>query len=227
MVKHWWKLLAFLLLMYTCTMGFLVEIPRLDDRLQESIRNLFFHVPMWFGMMLLFGTSLVYSIKYLYKPSLQKDVWAVEFANTGILFGILGLVTGAIWANYQWGAPWSGDAKQNGAAIALLIYLAYFVLRGAMNDEEKKARIGAVYNIFAFFMLFPTIWILPRLTESLHPGGQGSEGNPGINGSDLAPSMRVVFWPAVFGWTLVGVWITHLRYRWRILQEKKWNHEKN
>lgn len=218
--QSWWKILAFLLLMYTCTMGFLVDIPRLDDRLQHSIRNMFFHVPMWFGMMILYITSVVYAIKYLRKPNPVHDDYSLEYARTGTVFGVLGLVTGAIWANYQWGQPWSSDPKQNGALIAILIYFAYFVLRGSMNDDEKRARIGAVYNIFAFFMLFPTIWILPRMAESLHPGGQGSEGNPGLNGGDLAPSMRLVFWPAVIGWTLVGVWITTLRIRLRTLQNK-------
>ncbi len=221
MIRHsWWKILAFILLMYTCTMGFLVEIPKLDGRLQETIRNLFFHVPMWFGMMTLFIVSVVYAVIYLNKPGSKADIYSVEYARTGTIFGSLGLITGAIWANYQWGAFWSSDPKQNGALIAVLIYFAYFVLRGSMNDDEKKARIGAVYNIFAFFMLFPTIWILPRLAESLHPGGQGSEGNPGLNGGDLAPSMRLVFWPSVIGWTLLGVWITTLRIRFRTLQNK-------
>ncbi len=201
-------------------MGFLVEIPKLDDRLQHTIRNLFFHVPMWFGMMILFIVSVVYAVKYLRKPNPIYDFYSAEYARTGTVFGVLGLITGAIWANYQWGAPWSSDPKQNGALVAILIYFAYFVLRGSMNDDEKKARIGAVYNIFAFFMLFPTIWILPRLAESLHPGGQGSEGNPGLNGGDLAPSMRLVFWPAVIGWTLLGVWITTLRIRLRTLQNR-------
>ena len=218
--QSWWKILAFALLMYTCTMGFLVEIPKLDDRLQHSIRNLFFHVPMWFGMMILFLVSMIYAIIYLARPNSKADVYSVEFARTGTVYGVLGLITGAIWANYQWGAPWSGDPKQNGSLIAILIYCAYFVLRGSMNDDEKKARIGAVYNIFAFFMLFPTIWILPRMAESLHPGGQGSEGNPGLNGNDLAPSMRIVFWPAVIGWTLLAVWITTLRIRLRTHQNK-------
>lgn len=218
--RSWWKILAFVLLMYTCTMGFFVEIPKLDDRLQHSIRNMFFHVPMWFGMMILYITSVVYAIQYLRKPNPVYDSKSLEFARTGTVFGVLGLVTGAIWANYQWGQPWSGDPKQNGSLIAILIYFAYFVLRGSMNDDDKKARLGAVYNIFAFFMLFPTIWILPRLTESLHPGGQGSEGNPGLNGNDLAPSMRLVFWPAVIGWTLLGVWMTTLRIRLRTLQNK-------
>ncbi len=216
----WWKILAICLLTYTCTYGFLVKIPKLDDRLQESIRNFFFHVPMWFGMMILLLVSVIYSIKHLNNPTHKNDSYASSYAAMGTVFGSLGLITGALWANYQWGQPWSGDPKQNGAAIALLIYLAYFVLRGSMDDEEKRARIGAVYNIFAFFMLFPTLWILPRLTQSLHPGGQGSAGNPGINGKDLAPSMKLVFWPAVFGWTLLGVWITTLRIRVQLLNNK-------
>ena len=158
------------------------------------------------------------------KPKSSFDFYSLEYARTGVIFGLLGLITGAIWANYQWGEPWSGDPKQNGAAIALLIYLAYFVLRGSVTDETKRARLSALYNIFAFAMLFPTIWVLPRLTESLHPGGQGSEGNPALNGSDLAPEMRIVFWPAVIGWTLLGVWITTLRIRLQIYNEKLLGH---
>src|SRR6478672_2302649 len=103
--KPWWKWLAFILLLYTCIAGFFVKIPVLDDRMKESIRNLFFHVPMWMTMMVLFITSL-------------------EYARTGTLFGTLGFVTGMIWANYQWGAPWSGDPKQIYAVIGILIYFA-------------------------------------------------------------------------------------------------------
>jgi len=211
--------------MYTCTWGFLVPIPVLDGRLQQSIRNLFFHVPMWFAMMTLFTVSVIYAIKYLRSQNPVHDDYAVEYARTGIVFGVLGLITGAIWANYQWGSPWSGDPKQNGAAIALLIYLAYFVLRGSMNDVDKRSRISAVYNIFAYAMLFPTIWILPRMTESLHPGGLGSEGNPGLNPNDTSSQMEMVFLPAIIGWILLGIWITTLRIRLRLLTEKKLAHE--
>lgn len=205
--------MAVALLVYTCTYGFYVKVPRLDDRMEESIRNFFFHVPMWFAMMILLLVSLVYAIRYLRKGQAKDDAASLSFARTGTFFGFLGIVTGAVWANYQWGAPWSGDPKQNGAAIALLIYLAYFVLRGSLTDETQRAKVSAVFNVFAFFMLFPTLWILPRLTESLHPGGQGSNGNPGINGKDLDASMRLVFYPAVIGWTLLGVWISQLYTR--------------
>lgn len=219
--SYWWKILSFILLIYVSIRGFLVEVPRLDGRMQQSVRNLFFHVPMWFCMQTLFTVSVVYAILYLRKPNSRYDTYSIEFARTGVVFGVLGLITGAIWANYQWGEPWSGDPKQNGAAIALLIYFAYFVLRGSMNDEEKKARISAVYNIFAFAMLFPTIWILPRLTESLHPGGQGSEGNPGLNPNDTSPEMGMIFLPAVIGWILLGVWIATLFARTRMISLKK------
>ena len=223
--QYWWKILSFILLMYTCTMGLLVKIPKLDGRMQQTVRNLFFHVPMWFCMQTLFIVSVIYAIRYLRTPNPRYDYYSLEFARTGVVFGILGLVTGAIWANYQWGQPWSGDPKQNGAAIAILIYMAYFVLRGSMTDMDKRSRISAVYNIFAFAMLFPTIWILPRLTESLHPGGQGSEGNPGLNPNDTTPEMEMVFLPAIIGWILLGVWISTLRTRLAILTEKKLAHE--
>ncbi len=217
---RWWKILSVVLLFYTFTAGFLVTVPDIGN-LQQTIRNLFFHVPMWFGQLTLITVSLVYSVLYLRKPELRHDIRANEFAKTGIVLGLLGLVTGAIWANYTWGAPWNNDPKQLGAAIALLIYLAYFVLRNSITDVDKRARVAAVYNIFAYFIYVPMIMVLPRLVESLHPGGKGVEGNPGLSGQDLDPAMRMVFWPAVLGWTLLGIWISTLRVRLQILEEKK------
>ena len=210
-------------LLYTFTAGFLIKVPYTGN-LYESIRNLFFHVPMWFGQIILFTTSLVYSILYLRKRNLKYDIYAVEFAKTGIIFGFLGLVTGAIWATYTWGQPWSNDPKQIAVAIALLIYLAYFVLRNSMSDIDKRARVSSVYNIFAYFIYIPLIMILPRMVESFHPGGKGVEGNPGLNGEDLDPAMRMVFWPAVIGWSLLGVWISTIKIRLNLLRDKNLLH---
>ena len=211
--------MAGVLLIYTFTAGFLIKVPDIGN-LKETIRNLFFHVPMWFGQIILLTTSLVYSILYLRKPNLKYDIYAASFAKTGILMGVLGLVTGAIWATYTWGEAWSNDPKQIGVAIALLIYFAYLVLRNAMPDIDKRAKVSAVYNIFAYFIYLPLIMILPRLVESLHPGGKGVDGNPGLNGADLDPAMRMVFWPAVIGWTLLGTWITTLNIRLYLIRDK-------
>lgn len=220
MRRYWWKIISFVLLIYAIIAGFSIKVPDIGN-LQHTIRNLFFHVPMWFGQFTLISISAVYSVLFLRKPTTRYDIYANEFARTGIVFGILGLVTGAIWANYTWGAPWNNDPKQLGAAIALLIYLAYFVLRNSMTDIDKRGRVAAVYNIFAYCMYIPLIFVLPRLVESLHPGGKGVEGNPGLGGEDLDPTMRMVFWPAVLGWILLGVWITSLRLRLRLIEEKK------
>src|ERR1700744_299794 len=124
MRKSWWKIVAVVLLVYTIIAGFLIKVPIIGN-LQQTIRNLFFHVPMWFGQIILLTTSLVYSIKYLGKPYLRYDIYATAFAKTRIVMGFLGLITGMIWATFPWGEPWSNDPKQIAVAIALLIYLAY------------------------------------------------------------------------------------------------------
>lgn len=216
----WWKWAGIFFLLYTFVEGFRVPVPAIGN-LEQTIRNLFFHVPMWFTQLVLITLSGIYAVRFLRKPDVSNDLYSLCFAEAGIIFGLLGLVTGAIWANYTWGAPWNNDPKQLGAAIALLIYLAYFVLRNSMTDMDKRSRIAAVYNIFAYFIYVPMIMILPRLTESLHPGGKGVEGNPGLNGADLDPAMRMVFWPSVLGWIITGIWISTLLYRYRQLKEKR------
>ena len=183
---------------------------------------------MWFGMMILFTVSFVYSIKYLLGFQYRHDIFASNFAAIGSLFGILGYLTGVLWVNVTWVTDQGQslgsvlkEPKLIGAAIALLIYGAYFVLRGSFTDIDKRARISAVYNIFAFAMLFPSIWIIPRLVGSLHPGAPGSDsGNPALDKNDMDSTMRMVFYPAVIGWTLLGVWIATLKIRVALLAEK-------
>jgi heme exporter protein C len=227
MKKNWWKILSVLLLLYAIIGGLLLDVPRVKI-LNETIRNIYFHVCMWFSMMILFTVSVVNAVKYLNKHDLKYDIISRQYAVVGIVFGILGYATGSIWASFTWADPnkpfvdsfsaIAKDPKLIGAAIALLIYFAYLVLRGSIPDIDKRARIGAVYNIFAFAFLFPSIWIVPRLLESLHPGG---EGNPALDPKDMDARMRMVFYPAVLGWALLGVWITSLKVRMAILKEKK------
>jgi heme exporter protein C len=221
MRKSWWKIVCVLILIYTVTGGFLFSVPA-REILHETIRNLFFHVCMWMAMMILFTASVVYSIKYLRSQNLLHDIYAVNFAKVGILFGVLGYTTGALWASYTWtefanNSQIFTEPKLTGAAIALLIYFAYLVLRGSLNDIDKRAKISAVYAIFAYVMLFPSIWILPRLLESLHPG---KEGNPALNFKDSDARLKMVFYPAIIGWTLLGVWITSLKIRIDLIKEK-------
>lgn len=216
MKKNWWKILAIILLSYTVIGGLLLKVPRLVI-LNETVRALHFHVPMWFGMVILFTAALVFSIRYLRSGDRKYDSYAIELTNTGLVFGILGLLTGMMWATYTWGEPWSGDPKQNTTAIAMLVYFAYIILRNSIDDPQQRARIGAVYNVFAYAVMIPLLFILPRLTDSLHPGAGG---NPGFNAYDMDSNLRLVFYPAVVGWTLLGVWITSIRIRINSIKEK-------
>ncbi|MEO1262562.1 MAG: cytochrome c biogenesis protein CcsA [Bacteroidota bacterium] len=184
--------------------------------LYETIRNLYYHVPLWFAMFILFFAAVVLSALYLNKFDNKYDQQAKALTSVGVLYGVLGLITGAIWAKHAWGAYWSWDVKQNMTAVGLLIYGAYFVLRASFEDPEKRARISAVYNIFAFATLIPLLYVVPRLTDSLHPGAGG---NIAFGSQDLDNTMRMVFYPAIIGWTLFGVWVSHLVYRFNRVKE--------
>ncbi len=209
--KNWWKFLSIALVLYTIVGGLLIDVPRLDI-LNETIRNLYFHVTMWFSMMIIMTVSFVNSIRYLNGYQKKFDDLALVGAQVGLLLGTLGIITGSIWAKFTWGTYWVSDPKLNGAAVTLLIYLAYLVLRNSMDEEQKRAKIGAVYNIFAFVMLIVFLVVLPRMTDSLHPGNGG---NPGFSAyeDDLDSTMRLVFYPAIIGWTLLGVWLMNIKLR--------------
>lgn len=226
MQKSWWKILCVLLLIYAIVAGLLIKIPHLPV-LGETIRNLFYHVGMWAVMMTLFTCSVVQSIRVLRSNNLKFDIYAKNYASVGIFFGLLGYATGAVWMSYTWADPnnpafdsFSAVAKEPkliGTAIALLIYFAYFILRKSIPDMDKRARISAVYNIFAYAMLFPTIMIIPRILPSLHPG---QEGNPAMNTKDVDSLMAMVEYPAFIGWILMGVWITSLKIRVDLIKDK-------
>ncbi|MCD6064695.1 MAG: cytochrome c biosis transporter permease [Flavipsychrobacter sp.] len=219
MRRSWWKVLSVILVAYAIIGGLLLPVPR-QHIINETIRNLYFHVPMWFGMILLFTCAVVYAVKYLRSGNLEHDIYSAEFTKVGILFSILGMLTGMEWANYSWGEPWSNDPKQLGTAICMLIYFAYLILRSGMKDEEKRARLSSVYNIFAYALMIPLLWILPRMVDSLHPGNGG---NPGFNSYDLDSNMRMVFYPAVIGWFLLGLWMTTLSIRLHLVNHKRDN----
>jgi len=210
--KDWWKLLSGVLLLYAIIAGFFTAIP-LKPVTEESMRNLYFHVGMWFGMFSMLITGFIFSLRYLKKFDEMMDIMAVEAINVGLLFGILGICTGMVWANFTWGTTWVKDPKLNGAAVGIFIYLAYMILRGSIEDVHKRAKVAAVYNILAFILWIVFVIILPRVSgSSIHPG-TGAE--VPVMPMHLDPSMRLVFYPAMAGWILLGFWIFQIRVKMR------------
>lgn len=186
---------------------------------RESIRNTFFHVPMWFTMFTLYAFGLFYSIQYLRKGAIESDTKAYGYTRVGTFFGVLGLITGGTWANYTWGEPFPiQEIKLLMTYTALAIYFAYFILRGSFDDFEKRARISAVYSIFSFSALIPLLYVIPKLAgQSNHPGNGG---NSTIAAQDLDNTLRLVFYPAGIGWILIGLWIGSLVVRTELLKGK-------
>lgn len=223
--RFWWKIIGIGLLMFVIVSGLWIPLyqgaeglsfPNLPI-LNESIRNLLFHVPMWFSMVFLLLLSFIYSISYLGKPDRMKDNYAVGFAQIGVLFGALGIFTGMVWAKSTWGAFWTNDPKLNGAAIGMLIYFAYLILRSSVEDEMKRGKLAASYNIFAFVIYIAFIFVIPRLTDSLHPGNGG---NPAFSNYDLDNTLRMFFYPATLGWIALSMWISSIWIRYNSLTQE-------
>jgi len=216
MKNLWYKILSVVLILFSIIAGLLNDVPRLAI-LNESIRNLYFHVPMWFVLLFQMSLSLYYALKFLSNQDLQNDLKSVSAAQIGFFFSIPGIITGMLWAKVTWGTYWTfSDPKLNGVAMSILVYTAYFILRNSIDDEIKKAKLSAVYNIFAYVMMMVFIMILPRLTDSLHPGNGG---NPAFSKYDLNNNMRIVFYPAVLGWILFSIWLLEIKLRIKTLQQ--------
>ncbi|MGN6509579.1 MAG: cytochrome c biogenesis protein CcsA [Chitinophaga sp.] len=213
MAKNWWKIACVLILVYVIVGGLTISVPSIGNNLQAA-RGIFFHLPMWMTMYTLFTISVVNSVWYLATNDLRRDVRASSASSVGVLFGLMGFATGMLWSTYTWGGTIVNDPKQMTTAIALTIYMAYLVLRLSFTDLDKRARVSAIFNVFAFALLIPLTYIIPRMVESLHPGSASS---PGFSSQDTAGTIKMVLWPAFIGWPLLGVWIYTLRNRYKRL----------
>lgn len=211
-----WKYVIAVWMTLVLIIGFLIEIPDIPI-LKQSARNLFLHVPMWFTMFICFIAGFIYSIRYLNNEQLMMDMKAEAATRVGVIFGICGLITGSLWARFTWGSWWTfAEPKMNLAALCMLIYVAYLVLRTAFDNPVKRAKAAAVYNIFAATTVPFLLYIIPRQLNSLHPG---AEGNPAFS-EITAPELRIIFYPAVIGFIGLAVWIIDIQLRYLKLKSQ-------
>ncbi|HYE58449.1 MAG TPA: cytochrome c biogenesis protein CcsA [Rhodothermales bacterium] len=200
--------------------GFLMRFPRVDDILGQTARNLFFHVPMWFTLMAAMAVSAWHAFKYLRTKDPVRDLRSAEAARVGLFFGLLGITTGMVWARFTWyegtGLWWNNDPKQLMAAVQLLVYAGYFVLRSTLDDPVRRARLSAAYNLFAATCVPFLLYVLPRQMASLHPG---AEGNPAFS-QVTHWTMRLVLYPSFL--LFIGLfWVLYTqRVRLVLLQRR-------
>jgi heme exporter protein C len=183
--------------------------------LEHKARIMFFHVPMAWVTTLAFIVSLVYAVRYLAKKGIEDDEKSAISAGLGLLFCVLATVTGAIWARFNWGAFWNWDPRQTSIFALLLIYGAYFALRSALDGHEKKATLSAAYAILAGVTVPFFIFVMPRILQGLHPGSKDSGDAGPLVGGTINPTMRIVFYASLIGFTALYVWMFSLRIRLR------------
>jgi heme exporter protein C len=175
----------------------------LAEGLGEYTRILYFHVPVAWLAVLSFIISAVYSILYIRRRQNRAD-WIAETANRlGLMFAFLATVSGSVWAKVTWGTFWNWDPRETSIFILLLIYAAYFALRSAIDQQDRKAMLSSVYSLLAFVTVPFFVFIVPRIYSSLHP-------DPLINPQGkihMEGRMLVTFLSSLAGYTTLFIWI--------------------
>jgi len=182
----------------------------------ETSRIMFYHVPQAWIAAISFLISMVASFKYLRKRNLYDDLAASTAAELGFFFCILATVTGSIFAKVAWGAFWNWDPRETSIVILLMIYGAYFALRSAVSDADHKRVFSAVYAILAFVTVPFFLFILPRITISLHPENTMNPVDP-----QLDSRFFIVFFSSLIAFTGLFAWIFNLKYRMLKIQQQR------
>ena len=216
----WYKLVLFVFMSIMIYFSFALPAPQ--QQIGESSRIFYYHIPQAWICVIAFAMSMFYSIMYLRKKDIHYDDKAAIAAKLGLIFCVLATVTGAMFAKVTWGMYWNWDPRQTSIFILLLIYGAYFALRGAVEVEEKKAALSAVYSIFAFVTVPFLVFIVPRMVPSLHP-------NDSIVSEDLKfnveGAISLVFFSSLALFTVLYIWLFNIGVRVQLLMRKKLEEE--
>ncbi|MFH0992303.1 MAG: cytochrome c biogenesis protein CcsA [bacterium] len=189
------------------------EFPTIPT-LEEKARNIFYHVPTAWTTVVAFLVSMFYGFRYLKTKNMEDDIKSVSSAGLGLLFCVLATITGSLWAKFNWGSFWNWDPRETSIFILLLIYGAYFALRSALDNEEKRARLSAAYAILAGLTVPFFIFVLPRMVSGLHPGSKGDpQGSGPVVNFTMTGNMLFIFLMGLLGFTLLFIWLFRLRVR--------------
>jgi len=211
----WWKILMGLLITFVVISVFLMPPPQKE--LGDISRIFFFHVPVAWVTVLAFLVAMVNSILYLSRKDPVYDLQAAISSQLGFLFAILATVSGAIFAKNAWGSYWNWDPRETSVFILLLIYGAYLALRSAIEAEDRKANLSAVYSILAFITVPFLVFVVPRVFQSLHPTDSIVNSQIKIQ---MPPLVLLVFLSSLLGFSLLFVWIYNLEIKVTILHKK-------
>jgi heme exporter protein C len=178
-----------------------------------AARIMFFHVPIAEMTVIAFWTSMVYAVLYLRRRDPVTDLKSVSAAEVGLLYCLLATITGSIFARIMWNSFWNWDPRETSILVLLMLYGAYFGLRAAVEDEERRATLAAVYNIFAGIAMPFLVFVMPRI-ETLHSSHPENIWKAGGMSSDY----RIVLYSSLLGFLGLFIWMFQLRLRVGLLE---------
>jgi heme exporter protein C len=190
------------------------------ERVMGDVQRVFyFHIGTAWTALLGFILAAVFSVIYLVTKDLKWDRLQVASIEVSLVFFLITIVLGSIWARPAWNTWWTWDPRLTTAAVTELIYVAYFMLRQGIDDPDKRARFGAVYALVGGLSA-PITFFAIRLFRTIHPvviGGTNPEADGGFS---MTADMRVAFFFALFAFTVIFIDLFWNRIRLGDLQEK-------
>lgn len=190
------------------------------ERVMGEVQKVFyFHIGTAWTALLGFILAGVLSVVYLVTKNLKWDRLQVAAIEVSLVFFLITIVLGSIWARPAWNTWWTWDPRLTTAAITELIYIAYFMLRQGIDDPDRRARFGAVYALVGALSA-PITFFAIRLFRTIHPvviGGTNPEADGGFS---MTADMRVAFFFALFAFTILFIDLFWNRIRLGDLQER-------
>jgi heme exporter protein C len=173
-----------------------------EAQMGEVQRIFYFHVPSaWVGFLAFFVT-LCMSIAFLRTGDLKWDKVSAASVEVGLVFTVMAIVSGSIWARPAWNTWWTWDPRLTTYTILALIYVAYLMLRQGVEDPGRRARFASVYGIVGFISV-PLTFFSIRWWRTIHPVIIGSGTATAIGGFDMTPPMLQVFLFSLFAFTVL------------------------
>jgi heme exporter protein C len=218
-----WLLIAITALMLLASIGLVfgvapdpVNLATPAERFAQRI--FYFHVPNWWvGFLALFVAAIAGGL-YLASGRERWDAISVSSVEIGLTFITIGLITGSIWAKPTWNTWWTWEPRLTTAAIGWLMYVAYLMLRSAVEHPTRRARFAAVFSIIAFLDV-PVIFLAIRWWRTIHPVVIGG-GDQGMGGFAMGPTIQLVFFFSLLTFTLLYVTLLVLRTRVEFLSRR-------
>lgn len=180
------------------------------DVTQGDVQRIFYiHVSAFAGASVALGVSVVAGIMYLWKRNPKWDRLALSGIEVGFALALTNLITGMVWARPIWNTWWTWDPRLTSAAIMILTYAAYFMLRAGIENPETRRRLSSVYGILAYTTVIVTFVIIRIRPDTIHPAvigpsPQNAEGGFELSSSMLATmSFNMIVWSVFIPWMLI------------------------